>query len=219
MGFRKRWPPAEAARVCARRGRRPPCDRARIRERIGRNDDQVDAVCNVAANRELIIRASAFSANALAVSGRSRASPRPRRRGRSHEIRSSTTVGVNSATDVFKQQSEWRRTMDSANDGPRRGERSLTHQLKAKNRQRPGGPGALSLSLACAGAAQRPAAQPRPRVGGEPHDALLVLAQLCGAIPGCGRRPYPLDYEPHGVSRLPRTAVSRDRLSEPQVGY
>ena len=63
----------------------------------GRHDDQVDAVCNVAANRELAFAARAYTASGLAASGRSHLSSRPLRRSRA--IRSSGTVGADTAID------------------------------------------------------------------------------------------------------------------------
>ena len=68
----------------------------------GRNDDQVDAVCNVAAHREVHrFVARICSASGLAVSGRFRASSRRPRRSRG--TRNSTTVGGNSVTNAFNQ--------------------------------------------------------------------------------------------------------------------
>ena len=99
----------------------------------GRHDDQVDAVCNVAANRELVVRRARLYGERL---GRIRpiapvVPPRPRSRA----IRSFGTVGDNTATDKRIRQNG-RTTMDFDNDGPRRAERSLTRQLKGKSRRR-----------------------------------------------------------------------------------
>ena len=76
--------------------------------------------------------ARACSASGSAASSRFRASSRRPRRSRG-ALRSSAAIPR--LTSPINQ-SEWRRTMDIANDGPRWGERSLTHQLKAKSRRR-----------------------------------------------------------------------------------